>query len=90
MLDGIDAGFGGVVRSGARPAMRGQLEAVAMRFLHHEADVIHAVNIFLIVHHDLDDRRAVMNIFADGLDHFVVRIGEGVFRRGEIRFSGCR
>ena len=70
--------------------MRGEFQAVAVRFRDHEADVVRAVNIFLIVDDDLDDRRAEMNIFADGLDHFIVRIGEGIFRRGQIRFSGCK
>ena len=86
VFDGVHARFGGVVRAGMRPAMRGKLQAVAVSFLDHEPDVVHAVNIFLIVHDDLDDRRAVMNIFADGLEHFIARIGERVFRRRQIAF----
>ena len=57
-----------------------------MRFLDHEPNVVDAVNVFLIVHDDLDQRRAVVNVFADGLEHFVVRVGERVFRRRQIAF----
>ena len=32
----------------------GELQAVAVRFLYHEADIVHAIDIFLIVDHDLD------------------------------------
>ena len=65
VLDGINACLGRVVRSGLSPAVRGEFESVAVRFGDHEPDVIHAVNILLIVYDDLDHQRAIMDIFAD-------------------------
>ena len=90
VLDGIDARFGGVMGAGASPAMRGNFQSIAMRLFHHEADVVGAVNIFLIVDHNFNHRRAIMNVFANRFDHFVMRIGESIFRRGKVALFGLQ
>ncbi len=90
VLDRGDPRLRGVVRTGTGPGVGRETESRASCLVLHEADVVGAVDVALVVDDDLDHRGAEVDVLAHRLEHLVTGVGEEVFRFREARLVGLQ
>jgi len=69
-----------VPRAAAGERVRGDFAARPAGLLHGEPEVLHGIDVGLVVHDDLDHLRAVVDVLADRLPELVARVGVEVLR----------
>ena len=84
VLDGGHARVDGVARARFRDAMGGDLQADAPGLVHRGADVVPRIDVGLVVHHELDDAGAEVDVLPHRLADLVLRVGVDVLGDAQI------